>query len=226
MTDVGAKLGLSHAVLYRYVESKEALFELAMMYAMDPDSVSGLETPLPTPEPGHTLNLLREWVEPRDNQAVIAQALNREPPEDAAQEFAEIINERYSIIAQNRRLLALVERSSLDLPDLHELFFGKIRRLALQRLADYLTSRMRTGALRPVSNVDLAARFIMESLAWFAWHRRGDADSAMIQEDEAHAAICEFLAATFLPLPVPSPRAEPGGLAPGIGDRDAVSAPT
>ena len=35
MTDVAEQLGLSHALLYRYVESKEALLELAASYAID-----------------------------------------------------------------------------------------------------------------------------------------------------------------------------------------------
>jgi AcrR family transcriptional regulator len=203
MTDVGAELGLSHAVLYRYVESKEALFELAMVYAMDPDNLAALRVPLPTPAPGHTLDLLRKWAEATDSSAVISRTLGCEPPEDASAEFTDILNEQYTLVSRHRCLLALVERSSLDLPDLHALFFGKIRRKALQRLADYLASRMSTGALRPATNIDLAARFIMEAISWFAWHRVRDADAAIIGEDEAHEAVCELLAATFLPLSAP-----------------------
>jgi AcrR family transcriptional regulator len=211
MTDVGAELGLSHAILYRYVESKEALFELAMAYAMDPASLAALTIPLPTPAPGHTLGLLRDWAESAGRSPVIAKALECEPPRDVSWEFAGIINELYTIIARHWRMLALIERSSLDLPDLHALFFGKIRRQALQRLADYLASRMSNGTLRPVTNVDLAARFIMESVSWFARHREFDADSAMIDADEAHDAVCELLSATFLPPAVLLRRRRPRG---------------
>jgi AcrR family transcriptional regulator len=199
MTDVGTRLGLSHAVLYRYVESKEALFELAMVYSMDPGAVSELEIPLPTPPPGHTLDLLRRWGQVTAKFPVLAAALARDVPGDPLREFIEVIDERYAFVSRNRRLLALIERSALDLPDLHELFFRKIRRQDIEQLSGYLARRMGTGALRRSSNIELAARFIMESIAWFAWHREADADSAMIRDDQAHQAVRELLAATFVP---------------------------
>jgi AcrR family transcriptional regulator len=199
MTDVGTRLGLSHAVLYRYVESKEALFELAMLFSMDPGTVSELEIPLPTPAPGHTLDLLRTWSEVKAKFPVLTAARAQDVPADPFQEFTEIIDERYAFVSRNRCLLALIERSALDLPDLHELFFRKIRRQDIEQLSDYLARRIGTGVLRPSSNIELAARFIMESIAWFAWHREVDADSAMIRDDQAHQAVRELLAATFVP---------------------------
>jgi hypothetical protein len=51
-----------------------------------------------------------------------------------------------------------------------------------------------------VSDVDLAARFFTESITWFAWHRKADAGSAMVDDDKAHPAIRELLCATFLPV--------------------------
>ena len=49
MTDVADRLELSHALLYRYVESKEALLELATRYAMDPGTDLTAVVPLATP---------------------------------------------------------------------------------------------------------------------------------------------------------------------------------
>ena len=37
MTDVGKELGLSHALLYKFVESKEALFQLALIGTATPE---------------------------------------------------------------------------------------------------------------------------------------------------------------------------------------------
>jgi AcrR family transcriptional regulator len=199
MTDVGARLGLSHAVLYRYVESKEALFELALTYSMDPDSISTLEIPLRTPVPGHFLDLLRKWARLSARFPVLAAALARPESRDVLQEFIDIIDERYAFVSANRRLLALIERSSLDLPDLHDLFFRKIRRQDIKRLADYLDMRISAGSLRPASNIDLAARFVMESIAWFAWHRHADADPPAIDDNQAQDAVRQLLIAAFVP---------------------------
>jgi AefR-like transcriptional repressor, C-terminal domain len=158
-----------------------------------------LEIPLPTPAPGHTLDLLRTWSEVKAKFPVLTAARAQDVPADPFQEFTEIIDERYAFVSRNRCLLALIERSALDLPDLHELFFRKIRRQDIEQLSDYLARRIGTGVLRPSSNIELAARFIMESIAWFAWHREVDADSAMIRDDQAHQAVRELLAATFVP---------------------------
>jgi AcrR family transcriptional regulator len=199
MTDVGARLGLSHAVLYRYVESKEALFELALMYAIDPETISTLEIPLPTPVPGHFLDILRKWARLSAPFPVLTAALARSECSDILPEFVAVIDERYGIISSNRKLLALIERSSLDLPDLHDLYFRKIRRQEHKRLSDYLAMRMSSGAMRPASNVDMAARFVIESIAWFAWHRHGDADPPDIDDGQAQDAVRELLVATFVP---------------------------
>jgi AcrR family transcriptional regulator len=199
MTDVGARLGLSHAVLYRYVASKEALFELAMRYSMDPGIISTLEIPLPTPAPGRTLDALRKWARLSAKFPVLAAALARPEPTDIFQEFVAIIDERYAFVSANRQLLALIERSALDLPDLHDLFFRKIRRQDIKRLSDYLDMRISSGALRPASSIDLAARFVMESIAWFAWHRHADADPPAIEDDQAKDAVRELLVAAFVP---------------------------
>jgi AcrR family transcriptional regulator len=199
MTDVGARLGLSHAVLYRYVQSKEALFQLALTYSMDPSAISTLEIPLATPVPGHALDALRKWARLSAKFPILTAALARSQPQDILQEFADIIDERYAFVSANRGLLALIERSALDLPDLHDLFFRKIRRQDIKRLSNYLDMRISDGALRPVSNVDLSARFVMESIAWFAWHRHADADPPAIDDIEAREAVRELLLAAFVP---------------------------
>lgn len=52
--------------------------------------------------------------------------------------------------------------------------------------------------LRPVPDVATAARFIVETIAWFAWHRKGDPDSAMIGDDQARATVRYLIVAAFV----------------------------
>jgi hypothetical protein len=43
----------------------------------------------------------------------------------------------------------------------------------------------------------VAARFIVESVAWFAYHRHGDADSKMIDDVAAEETVVDLLLAAF-----------------------------
>ena len=200
MTDVGAELGLSHALLYRYVDGKEALFELALRYAIDEQAAAAISVPVPTPPTGHMLGLVRSWSRANAVFPVLASALDGQPPADAAAELLGIIDERYAFVERNRRVLALIERSALDIPDLHALYFTKGRRNQTDRLARYLDRRIRSGHLRPVPDAGVAARFIGETIAWFAWHRKDDPDSAMIGDEPARQTVRELLV-TALAVP-------------------------
>lgn len=199
MTDVGAQLELSHALLYRYVESKEALFELALRYAIDSAALSTIEIPLPTPPAGQIFELLKGWAKDATRFPVLSRALSSPAPSDVIGEFSAILEERYRFMEHNQVLFALIETSAPDIPELHAFYFTKGRRRQVRQLADYLERRITSGHLRPVSNVEVAARFIVESIAWFAWHRKADLDPATIDDDEVRQTVSELLLATFVP---------------------------
>jgi AcrR family transcriptional regulator len=198
MTDVGQNLGLSHALLYRYVESKEALFHLALIYATDPGALPGLTIPMPTPPPGETLALIDKWLAGNVVYPVLAAALEHDQCADVRRELAEIVDERYAVAERHRRLLALIEQSAADLPELHTLYFVRSRRENIAKLASYLHRRIESGVLRPVPDVATAARFIVETIAWFARHRKGDPDSAMISDDQARETVRYLVVAAFV----------------------------
>lgn len=197
MTDVGARLELSHALLYRYVESKEALFQLALVYAIDEQAISTIDVPVATPSPGQTLALLKTWA--RENTAfpVLSAALSRSHPRDGVEELLGIIDERYFFIERNSRVLALIERSALDVPELYTFYFTKGRQNQIKQLTQYLQRRIDSEDFRDVSDINVAARFITESISWFAWHRKSDPDSAMLDDEQAHKTVRELLVAAF-----------------------------
>jgi AcrR family transcriptional regulator len=203
LTDVAAELGLSHALLYRCAQSKEALFELALRHAINPDEVTSVEVPVPTPAPGRFLQLVREWAADQARFPVLDAAVedhgDSSTSENVAGEVAGIVGECYAFIERARPLLALIERSAPDLPELYEFYYTRLRRSYLARLTDYLRARIGAGALRPVPEVGAAARFVVESVAWFAWHRVGDPDSAEITDELARQTVSDLLVAALLP---------------------------
>jgi AcrR family transcriptional regulator len=237
MTDVAARLELNHALLYRYVESKEALLELAVRYAIDPGADLAVElgidltagTPLATPPPGHTVELLSTGFNGRFPALRSALAADRaadpaadpaagqgtgpevSPGADAVAELAAIIDEFYGFVQDNQRLLALTESLVVDYPELNAEEARGRKREHLGRLAAFLDSRIAVGGLRPVPDTGIAAVFIVESVAWFAWHRKGDPDGAAIDDDRARQAVRELLLAAFVPNAEFIPEAEGGG---------------
>lgn len=198
LTEVGDDLGLSHAILYRYVASKEALFELALIYAMDPDAVQALPVPVPAPPKGRALELFRKWAA---DQAPFAhlRAATAEFSGDPARELAGIIDECYTFIEGNRLLLSLILHSALDIPELRDYWFDELRGAYLRQLTDYLRHRIAAGELRQVPDEATAARFITETIAWFAWHRHGDPGSEVINDDDARHTVRALLLAAFVP---------------------------
>src|ERR1700753_3950729 len=118
LTDVAERLELSHALFYRYVEGKEALLELAVRYAMDPEADLEAIVPVPTPPDGHIVGLIRDWLAERAAFPELRGALDRGPSGRGAAELAAIIDELYGFVEQNRLLLLLIESLVDDFPEL------------------------------------------------------------------------------------------------------------
>lgn len=199
VSDVSAALGLSHGAVYTYAKSKEALLYLALLRLIRPDALDTLATPVPTPTPEEIVALIDGWADDSGLPALAASAGRRQRP--VADELGAIVDELYGFIERNRHLLALVERCAADLPELAQYYFVQRRRGMLDTLADYLTRRIRSGALSAVPDVPAAARFIVETIAWFAWHRLGDPDSARLDDDACRATVRHLVLAAFVPRP-------------------------
>ena len=199
LTDVAERLQLSHALLYRYVESKEALLELAVRYAMDQDGDLEAVVPLATPQDGHILQLVRSWLAVHATFPVLRTALERGRGQDAAAELAGVIDELYDFVERNRLLLLLLERLTDDYPELRAGSVNDRKRSHNGRLAAFLESRATAGGLRPLADPEIAAHFLEESVAWFAQHRKRDPIAATIDDQQARASVRELLLAAFVP---------------------------
>jgi AcrR family transcriptional regulator len=199
MTDVAARLGINHAILYRYVESKDALLEVAARYAMGQPVALTADAPLPTPARGHTLELLRNWIGDQAAFPAFRAALERDPGEDAASELDAIIDEFYGFVQRARLVLSLMDSLVTDYPEFHELFVNQSKLSHIKALAGFLRGRGAAGSLRPVPDPEIAAHFLVESIAWFAMHRKDDPSAAQIDDDRARAAVRELLLSTFVP---------------------------
>ena len=200
ISDVSAGLGLSHGALYTYVDSKQALLYLALLRTVRPDAIGSLTLPVTAPPSDEIVELLESWMIAQTPPLRIDHS--REPDARLAEAvLGALIDALYGFIEHNYQALNLIEKCAADLPELAQWFFIRRRRAALEQIGEFLRHRIKAGELRPVPDIPAAARYINETIAWFAMHRHGDPDSAMLDDDACRATVRHLLLAAFLPLP-------------------------
>ncbi len=79
------------------------------------------------------------------------------------------------------------------------MFYSGTRKRYTQRLSSYLAARAASGDLIAVNDFVVAARFIIETVAWFANHRFGDHDGAAIDDDVARQTVLDLVTNAFAP---------------------------
>lgn len=197
MADVARAMGVAPGTLYTYVTGKDALFHLVVDRAFGPGAaVTPLALPIPAPPPGATLARLRERLAKDAALPSLDAALRRGRVTDAQTELAGVVDELYERIERTWRGIVVLERSALEMPDLAHVFYAEMRRGLIDRLERYLAARMRAGRLRPTA-APAAARFVLESVAWFAMHRHRDPMPPDLDDAAARAAVTELIVNAF-----------------------------
>lgn len=200
ISDVAKALRLSHGAVYTYADSKQALLYLALLRVLDPSALESMPLPVKAPSPDEIVATVEGWVARQRGFDVLAESMRRPVSAAAYDELGAIVEEIYDFIAGNRLVLSLFARCSEELPALAQWYFVERRRGLFAALAEFLDARISAGLLRPVPDVPTAARFIVESIAWFAMHRHGDPDSAMLTDDNARSTVRALVPAAFLPI--------------------------
>jgi AcrR family transcriptional regulator len=194
MADVAAALGLAKGTLYLYVESKEALFDLAVRYADAPRPLAERPAlPIATPAPGDTLRYVRERLAREQVPEALASALARARVRDVRGELLAIVRELYDLLAANRRAIKLVDRSARDLPDLAGLWFDGARHGLVSLLARWVEDRTRRKLLRPLPDPTVTARMVVETIAFWAVHRHTDPHPQKVEDAVAKETVVRFV---------------------------------
>lgn len=204
MADVARALGVAPGTLYRYVESKEALFHLVIDRALRDGAVPAPDLlPLPTPLPGATLKRLRERIAEAMRFPRLEQALERRRVSDPRGELEGVVRELYERIAAMRLGATLVERSAHERPELAKLWYHEARHGFFERLTSYVARRIERGHFRPVPDAAVAARLIVETITWFARHRYSDPEAAF-DAAVAEDTVVQFVLSTLTPEETPA----------------------
>jgi AcrR family transcriptional regulator len=208
MSDVARAAGLSEAALYRYVESKEALFVLAIRHALLLEDMPAERTPaedasgrfpLKPPSLAQMIGQVRDFVAVEVPFGSLAAALDRTIPDDPAVELETVLRELFTLETQTREAADMIERSARELPELADLLNSGLRRPVLAALAEYLDSRASSGTLRTTPDTAATARLVLETLTWFARHRHGDPYGAAIPDTLAADTATDALIHALVP---------------------------
>ena len=159
MSDVAREAGLSEAALYRYVDSKEGLFVLAIRHALLLEPLPGEDDPagalpLTAPSLAEMIGQAREFVAaevPFGALAAGATPAPRAARTRRGRSFGLIMDELFALEEQTARAADMIERSARELPELADLLNSGLRGPVLDALTRYLELRPKPGscAARP-----------------------------------------------------------------------------
>lgn len=201
MADIASVLGMGAGALYNYVEGKEGLFALCIERLTEGEEV--LERELALPVAGHSLEVTLRDVRESAGRLLrlprLDAALGGPVPADAEEELAGVARELYDLVGRTRRLADMVERSARDTPELAALFYEELRAPLLRRLETYLQARIEGGAFHTLDDVGVGARFVVETVSWFARHRYHDVDGWRLDERATEATVVDLIVGAFLP---------------------------
>lgn len=191
VADVARLAGVAPGTIYLFAESKEALFWLAFARSLD----RPLEN-VPCEVP--SINEIRSMFGRTADSIDLALALKG--PDSSLPSLSAVILDYWTAIENAASAIKLVERCAEDWPDLAHAFYEGLRANALGNLTEYLIRAAKAGLCREAPDPSLAARFIVESIAWFAMHRRGDYDGRHFTSDSARNATLDALLHAYGPL--------------------------
>jgi len=194
MSDVAAGAGVSVGTLYNYVESKDALMLLCVVYAFDPDEALNGPLPLKVSSRKAYLTKLEGYADAIGRLPSLNAALRtKTAPKDVVAEVAVIVTEMFDMIARVRRGMDALERSARDVPDLARLFYGGVRLRFIGQLTEYIARRAKAGRIPPPIDAGVTARFAVESVTWMARHRHGDADGGRLDFDAVRSTTIQLV---------------------------------
>jgi len=191
---VSERLGVSVGSIYRYVESKEALFHIAAMEALGrlPDAL-----PLPVKVAGlqETVAVISEMAAEDPLWPTLRELVGRPPGADVKAEAQAIAGELYDVMATRATFINLLDRCAQDIPELAEFFDQRIRRRLMADLVTWVVRRGVAGGGR--AEAEALARGAMEAIAWLAKNRPFDRTAGQISDAQARAAAVRIFAGAF-----------------------------
>jgi AcrR family transcriptional regulator len=194
MEDVARALGVAKGTLYGYVDGKATLFDACLRCADGHEQLPAPSSlPLQAPKPGSTVLSVEARLVKEVRDLELLAALGREPPADPVAELAAIVRDLYARMSRNRFGIKLVDRCARDQPELAAVWFGRGRWGQHAALVQYLEQRAAKGLLRRPPSTHVAARAVLETVAFWAVHRHWDPSPQEVAEEDVQATVVDLI---------------------------------
>ncbi|MFW6366536.1 MAG: helix-turn-helix domain-containing protein [Spirochaetota bacterium] len=166
MNDVARELSVSVGSLYGMVKGKKALFDLCLMESFV-DNYPDTSLPLPVEEIDHG-RLLDEIIGPKVTGIVdgLAEYCETMPP------LEELVGVLFDSVDSRWRGIRL-ENCAVEWPILDD-FYYTFRKRTYDIVTDYMEKAVTAGLVRPLRNIPMSARLLIENISYYAMHRRYD----------------------------------------------------
>jgi AcrR family transcriptional regulator len=178
--DIAMEAEVPKGTVYCYVQSKEALFWLALRWAgatftARPHRSRPIQAPSRRSIQRHVLKLLEQILEPPP--------INTAPPprplEEARAEFRAVLLQIYTRLFENRTAIRLIQRCAHEHPALQDLFMQPRKKAAVVQLAQFL--EVHQEYLRRHAQPEVVARTVYATIAFMAVYRKWHAAEIMIR---------------------------------------------
>ena len=199
MSDIAAAMGVSEGALYRYVQSKDGLFRLVVRARLLGDDFAEEPLPLASPSLDTTLTEIRDRLGGGVSFPALDRAARRRASDDPHAELDTVLRELFALLATTRDVMDMIERSAREVPELATFVDVELRHPLLETLGGYVTRRIRDNSFRTGLEPAVAARFVLETVNWFARHRHGDPDGASLDAVAAESTAVALVVHALVP---------------------------
>ncbi len=197
VADIARRMGVSAGTIYLYADSKEALLHLAFMHLTGED-LTALQTPFADPGIEATASLITRKMKESAFWPELTTAL--ETGAAPTRDLLEIIGAAlYDRLAEQCRMIWLLDGCNLDIPELNIVYRSKIRGAYMADLATLMDRLPNTNWTAPQKLI--AIRGAIEIIAWAAMHRRREQelpDEFKASEEETRTAAARSFASALL----------------------------
>lgn len=200
MADVAEALGVAKGTIYGYVESKEALFDLAVRFADDGSPAGGFpKLPVRTPKAGATVGFIEARLRQEMEGMILPRILRGEICfADPGEEFEEILHDLLQRLGRNRFTIKLIDRCAVDYPELAEVWFGRGRWEHHRSLVELMQKRAVQGIYRSFGAPEIVARTMIESVAFWGLHRHFDPSPQAVDDQQVRSTLVDLFSRALL----------------------------
>lgn len=165
MDQVARRARSATGTIYLYVESKEALFDLALRRALEDPAALNPDFPAKTPSRDEILTGFQRCLHAACHLPQLWVALDHREATDISGELEAILREIWHWLARYRRAILMVRASVADWPGLGQRLEREFHADTVKRLAGYLEAKASSGPLGHSPSPRATAGFVLATLS-------------------------------------------------------------